>query len=692
MSQGEMFPPSGAIDSLSGSRDAYLQLIARLHDYSHAYYVQDSPVIPDAEYDRLFDALCAIEALHPEWVTPDSPSQRVGSRPVSVFAHVQHEVPMLSLDNAFSDEDLRAFDRRVRERLQIQDGVTYTCEPKIDGLAVGILYEHGILVRGATRGDGREGEDITTNLRTIGAIPLRLSGRGYPARLEVRGEVYMSRQGFEALNARARAAGDKVFVNPRNAAAGSLRQLDSRMTAQRPLAFFAYGVGLVEGGELPDNQADLLRALASWGIPVNSIWEEAADLDAALMYYAHLHSQRDVLPYDIDGIVYKISSFAQQQQLGFVSRAPRWAIARKFPAQEVMTVLLGVDFQVGRTGAVTPVARLEPVFVGGVTVSNATLHNMDEVARLDLRVGDSVVVRRAGDVIPQVAQVVFERRPENALAIVLPVACPVCASPVERGSGEAVARCSGGLFCAAQRKEALKHFAARRAMDIDGLGDKLLDQLVDRELVHSPADLFQLDVQTLASLDRMGEKSAVNLVKAIGDARHTSLARFLYALGIREVGEATARALARHFGSLEAVQVADEALLQTVPDVGPVVAHFIRAFFIEPRNLDVVKALQVAGIHWEETEGVEVLAQPLLGQTFVLTGTLPTLDRATAGDHLMALGAKVSSSVSSRTTAVIAGAEAGSKLTKAEALGIPVWDEARLLSLLGSHPAILPHD
>lgn len=682
MPQGDLFPSASPTDDPFLQ---YQQLKQQLHHHSRCYYIHDQPEIPDAEYDKLFSRLCEMELAHPEWVDADSPSQRVGSAPLDAFMPVRHEVPMLSLDNAFSDEDLFAFDRRVKDRLQQADSVTYACEPKLDGLAVGLLYEQGVLVRAATRGDGTVGEDITANVRTIGAIPLQLVGDNIPAKLEVRGEVFMPKAGFESLNARARAAGEKTFVNPRNAAAGSLRQLDSRVTAQRPLAFYTYGVGVLEGGVLPATQMALLSQFAAWGLPVNPACHVAEGAAACKAYYDDLAEKRDALPYDIDGIVYKVNDFVLQQQLGFVSRAPRWAVARKFPAQELMTTLLDVEFQVGRTGAITPVARLEPVFVGGVTVSNATLHNMDEINRLDVRVGDTVIVRRAGDVIPQVVQVVLDKRPSSALPLTLPVQCPVCGAPVEQVPGEAVVRCSGGLFCTAQCKEALKHFAARRAMDIDGLGDRIVDQLVDSGLVHTPADLYALTAAAVAGLERMGEKSAQKLVDAIARSRDTSLPRFLFALGIRTVGEATALTLARHFGSLAAIAAADEVTLQAVPDVGPVVAHFICAFFREPRNRTVVDALQASGVHWPDLPPQQAAQTPLAGQTFVLTGTLTSLDRATAKDRLQTLGAAVAGSVSSKTTAVIAGEEAGSKLAKAEALGIPVWDESQLLTLLAQH-------
>lgn len=663
----------------------YLELKNQLHHHNSRYYVFDNPEIPDAEYDRLMQQLLQIEQQHPEWIAADSPSQRVGSAPLSQFASVRHEVPMLSLDNAFNDSELAAFDQRIRDRLKNITDIEYCCEPKLDGLAVSLLYRNGVLERGATRGDGSTGEDITANLRTIGAIPLQLSGKGFPAALEVRGEVFMPKAGFDAMNRKAQAAGEKTFVNPRNAAAGSLRQLDSRITAQRPLSFYIYGVGLVEGNELASRHADILYRLREWGLPVNPELEVVHDLAGCIRYYEKMAQKRDHLAYEIDGIVYKVNDIALQRELGFVARAPRWAIARKFPAQEEMTQVLDVEFQVGRTGAVTPVARLAPVFVGGVTVSNATLHNMDEVARLDLHIGDTVIVRRAGDVIPQVAQVITDRRPADARVVYLPGQCPVCGSPVEKTEGEAVARCSGGLVCPAQRKEAIKHFAQRRAMDIDGLGDKLVEQLVDSALVHSPADLYTLELPVLASLDRMGEKSAANLQAAIAVSQTTTLPRFLYALGIREVGEATAQALANHFGSLEALAEADEQRLQQVPDVGPVVAHYVVEFFADPRNNAVISALRAAGVHWPAIEVFAASHKPLSGRTFVLTGTLASLDRNTAKDRLQALGAKVAGSVSAKTDAVIAGADAGSKLARAEQLGVPVWGEEQLLALLAEH-------
>lgn len=681
MSQTDLFGQQANDSGNLSEREQYLALTTQLHHHNHCYYVRDNPEIPDAEYDRLMQRLLQIEKNHPDWIDASSPSQRVGSKPLAQFSNVQHEVPMLSLDNAFSDEDLAAFENRICDRLKTA-AIQFCCEPKLDGLAVSLLYRDGVLVRGATRGDGSSGEDITANLRTIGAIPLQLVGAGFPPVLEVRGEVFMPKAGFEKMNQAALAAGEKVFVNPRNAAAGSLRQLDSRITAQRPLTFYVYGTGWVEGAELPDKHADILQRLGDWGLPVNPEMDVVEGVAGCVNYYEKLGSKRDQLLYEIDGIVYKVNDIALQRELGFVARAPRWAIARKFPAQEELTQVIDVEFQVGRTGAVTPVARLNPVFVGGVTVSNATLHNMDEVARLDLRIGDAVIIRRAGDVIPQVVQVLLDRRPLDARLVQLPDHCPVCGSLVEKTEGEAVARCSGGLVCAAQRKEAIKHFAQRRAMDIDGLGDKIVEQLVDTDIVHSPADLYALTLPVLAGLERMGEKSAANLLAAIAESRQTTLPRFLYALGIREVGEATAQALANHFGSLEALMAADSARLQQVPDVGPVVAHYVAEFFQDSRNRAVIAALQESGVSWPDIAVSTASHKPLSGKTFVLTGTLGQMDRNTAKDRLQALGAKVSGSVSAKTDAVIAGTDAGSKLAKAETLGVPVWDEARLLALL----------
>jgi DNA ligase (NAD+) len=645
--------------------------------HNYRYYVLDDPLIPDIEYDRLLRELQSLEQAHPELISADSPTQRVGGEPLAGFSEVVHRLPMLSLSNALDEQELVDFDRRVRERLDSESPVTYAAEPKLDGLAVNLRYERGILIQAATRGDGSRGEDVTHNVRTIASIPLRLLGDGYPDVLEVRGEVFMPKKGFEELNRRAQELGEKTFVNPRNAAAGSLRQLDAAVTAKRPLAFYAYGFGEISGAPLADCQSEAIMQLKQWGIPVSPELRRVQGVDGCLDYYRDIGARRDGLDYDIDGVVYKVNEFALQEILGFVSRAPRWAIAHKFPAQEEMTQLLGVEFQVGRTGAITPVARLEPVFVGGVTVSNATLHNMDEMARKDVRPGDTVIVRRAGDVIPEVVGPILERRPADAAIEPMPLHCPVCGSEVIQPEGEAVARCSGGLYCSAQRKEAIKHFASRRAMDIEGLGDKLVDQLVEEELVHNPADLFALSIEQLANLERMAEKSAANLVNALEGAKQTTLERFLYALGIREVGEATARSLARAFGDLQPLMQADEERLQQVPDVGPVVAAHIHSFFRQPHNLEVIEQLIAAGIVWDPVEVPDVSEQPLVGKTFVITGTL-SRPRNEIKERLQALGAKVSGSVSKKTDYLVAGIDGGSKLTKAQDLGVEILDEESL--------------
>lgn len=666
------------------NRERLNQLRVQLHRCNYEYYVLDAPTLPDAEYDRLFRELIELESEHPEWRTDDSPSQRVGAEPLSAFNTVRHETPMLSLDNAFSDQDMRDFDRRVRQRLSEGTAFAYACEPKLDGIAVSLLYVDGVLVRGATRGDGRSGEDITHNVRTVASVPLKLQGEGWPGELEVRGEIYMTKAGFERLNAEARENGTKTFVNPRNAAAGSLRQLDSRLTAKRPLEMCCYGIAGDTELRQFDSHAEGLEKLAEWGFLINPEMAVVEDIEGCLDYHQTLLSKRDQLPYDIDGVVFKVNALDLQDQLGFVSRAPRWAIAYKFPAQEEVTTLRDVEFQVGRTGAVTPVAKLEPVFVGGVTVSNATLHNLDEIQRLGVCIGDQVVVRRAGDVIPQIVQVVADRRPPSAIAIVAPSRCPVCDSELERAPGEAVLRCTGGLICGAQRKEGIKHFASRKAMDIDGLGDKLVDQLVERELIHSAADLFVLDADTLASLERMGQKSAENLVAALDKSRKTTLPRFLYALGIREVGEATARNLAQHFSTLEALMSADVESLESVEDVGPIVASHIHGFFASDHNREIIRQLQTRGVHWPEVSPQQGGAQPLAGQTWVLTGNLESMTRNEAKERLQALGAKVAGSVSAKTDCVAAGSNAGSKLTKAQSLGVKVIDEEALLAVLGS--------
>ncbi len=660
-------------------------LCEKLRYHNHRYYVLDDPSISDAEYDSLFQRLKEIEALHPEIITQDSPTQRVGAEPLGAFEQVSHEVPMLSLDNAFNEQDMREFNRRLGERLKSTENIEYACEPKLDGIAVSLLYQDGVLVRGATRGDGSTGEDITQNVRTIDSIPLRLIGEGYPHTLEVRGEIYMPRAGFDAMNDRLREAGEKEFVNPRNAAAGSLRQLDPRITAQRPLEMCAYSVGWVEGGELPDKHTEVLQALSQWGLKINVDMDTAADIDGCMDYFERLGEKRERLSYDIDGIVFKVNSRVLQERLGFVSRAPRWAIAHKFPAQEEITQLLDVEFQVGRTGAITPVARLKPVFVGGVTVSNATLHNRDEIQRLDLKIGDSVVVHRAGDVIPKVVSVLRGKRPADAREIVFPESCPECESPLEALEGEVVVRCTGGLICGAQRKEAIKHFASRKAMDIDGLGDKLVEILVDENLIQAVADLYSLDAAAVAGLERMGDKSAENLLQALETSKNTTLPRFLFALGIREVGEATARNLAKHFGQLEALAEASEEQLLEVPDVGPIVAHYIADFFKQPHNLEAVQALQNAGLVWPDETPADAASLPLAGQTWVITGNLSEISRSDAKSHLQDLGAKVAGSVSAKTTALIAGPAAGSKLTKAQDLGIEIIDEAALLALLAEH-------
>ncbi len=661
-----------------------------LERYEHEYYVLDAPSVPDAEYDRLMRELQQLETTHPELQSPLSPTQRVGGKPLAAFPGVRHEQPMLSLDNVFDAGELQAFGRRVGERLQqAVESLNFCCEPKLDGLAVSLLYVDGALVRAATRGDGSTGEDITANVRTIRAIPLRLHGDEWPARLEVRGEVFMPKAGFERWNAQARQQGEKPFANPRNAAAGSLRQLDPRITAQRPLAFYAYAVGVAEGGSLPDSQHERLQCLKGWGLPVSEAVARVSGIQGCQAYHDAILARRDELPYEIDGVVFKLDALAEQAQLGFVARAPRWAVAHKFPAQEAITELREVEFQVGRTGAITPVARLAPVSVGGVTVSNASLHNADEMARLGIMLGDWVVVRRAGDVIPQIVAVLPERRQAaRCRPVQFPENCPVCGSAVERLPGEAVARCSGGLYCAAQRKEALKHFASRRAMDIEGLGDKLIEQLVETGLVKTAADLFRLQESELAALERMGSKSAQKLVQALARARNTSLARFLFALGIREVGEATAQNLARHFCSLELIQHASVAQLQAVPDVGEVVAKHLYYFFRQPHNLEVIAQLVSppaaggAGIQWPALSAQPAQALPLAGRTLVLTGTLTQLSRDEAKQALQALGAKVAGSVSAKTDAVVAGEAAGSKLAKAEALGIPIWDEEQLRRVL----------
>ncbi|WP_019570768.1 NAD-dependent DNA ligase LigA [Thioalkalivibrio sp. ALE11] len=691
---------------MSADRERLEALRRQIEHHNRRYYVHDDPEISDTEYDELLRELEALEAAHPEWITPDSPTQRVGAQPAEGFEPVRHRLPMLSLANGFEPGEIHDFDRRVRERLardtgdpaRAEQAVTYMAEPKLDGLAISLLFEDGVLVRAATRGDGETGEDVTANMRTVRPVPLRLDpagaqavGGAIPAVLEVRGEVFMRRADFLRLNEGLEAEGQRGFMNPRNAAAGSLRQLDPKVTARRPLSFFAYSVGHVEGGALPGRQSAVLDALRDLGLPVCSERRVVTGVEGCLGYYDELAARRRDLDYEIDGIVYKVDDLADQQVLGFVSRAPRWAIAHKFPAEERTTTLRDVEFNVGRTGALTPVARLEPVLVGGVMVSNAGLHNMDEVERKDIRIGDRVIVRRAGDVIPEVVGRAGGERPAETRAIELPATCPECGSHVERPEGEVVARCTGGLVCPAQRREALKHFVSRRAMDIEGFGEKLIEQLVDSGRVRTPAELFALDTETLQQLERVGPKLADNLVRALETARETTLARFIFALGIREVGEVTAQALAAHFRDLDALMAADAETLQSIPDVGPVVAEHIVHFFAEPHNREVVEALRAAGVHWPVPEpspaspgdaGDEAAQAPLAGRTFVLTGTLEEMTRDEARARLEALGARITGSVSKKTSAVIAGADPGSKVAKAESLGVPVLGPEELPRLL----------
>ncbi|MGD2119096.1 MAG: NAD-dependent DNA ligase LigA [Chromatiales bacterium] len=665
---------------MSSDKQRILDLREQIDAHNYRYYVLDAPSIPDSEYDRLMRELQQLEQAHPELITPDSPTQRVGAEPLSTFGQITHVVPMLSLLNVMSEKEMLDFDQRITKSLANVAEVEYAVEPKLDGLAINLRYENGLLMHAATRGDGAQGEDVTQNVRTIDSIPLRLRSKKPPPVLEVRGEIFMPKDGFARLNQRAMEKGEKTFANPRNAAAGSLRQLDSRITASRPLAFYSYGVGELVGLEFETHYATMMQ-LRELGLPVSPELVVVSGVPACLEVYQKLAEKRDALPYDIDGVVYKVNALAQQQQLGFVSRAPRWAIAYKFPAQEELTTVEAVEFQVGRTGAVTPVARLKPVFVGGVTVSNATLHNMDEIERKDVRVGDTVFIRRAGDVIPEVVSVVLERRPPKTRPVQLPATCPVCGSDVVRVEGEAVARCSGGLFCAAQRKEAIKHFASRKAMDIDGLGDKIVEQLVDLELIKNPADLYSLTLEQLAGLERMAEKSASNLLAALDKSRSTTLARFIYALGIREVGEATARNLANYFLTFEALEKATEEELQQTPDVGPIVASHITTFFAQLHNREVIERLLQAGIHWPDVKK-SAGQQQLQGKTFVLTGTL-SQPRSYYKDKLLALGAKVAGSVSAKTDYVVAGDSPGSKKDKAEKLGVTILDEAGLLEMLG---------
>tara|TARA_Y100000052_G_scaffold8022_1_gene7770 strand:+ start:1996 stop:4032 length:2037 start_codon:yes stop_codon:yes gene_type:complete len=674
-------------DTLEQARKKVAELRNTLNEYNYHYYVLDDPSIPDAVYDRDMQSLIALEKQYPSLQSPNSPSQKVGGEALSAFEQVTHDVPMLSLDNAFDEESLLAFEKRLKDRIKDTSSLHFSCEPKLDGLAVSILYENGELVRAATRGDGQVGENITANVRTISNVPLTLRGDAHPDRVEVRGEVFMPREGFAKLNEHQKNAGGKVFANPRNAAAGSLRQLDSKITAKRPLMFYAYSLGVVQPDNftLPTTHSERLSQLGKWGLPLCPDIDTAEGGRGCLDYYHHILEKRDNLPYDIDGVVFKVNRIDLQAALGFVARAPRWAIAQKFPAQEEVTKLLDVEFQVGRTGAITPVARLEPVFVGGVTVSNATLHNQDEITRLGVKVGDTVVIRRAGDVIPQVVSVVDTKRTGSETDIAFPSQCPVCGSQVEKLEDEAVARCTGGLICAAQRKQALKHFASRKAFDIDGLGDKLVDQLVDADLVHSPADFFTLSLGDVVGLERMAEKSASKLLSSLEASKQTTLAKFLYALGIREVGEATAANLAAHFETLDAIRDASIEALVEVQDVGEIVATHIFNFFNESHNTDVIDALLKEGINWPAIEKPDADNLPLEGKTCVITGTLSEMGRSDAKARLQLLGAKVAGSVSKNTDFLVAGEKAGSKLTKAQELDVEVWDEAKLIAFLAEN-------
>ncbi|WP_027696975.1 NAD-dependent DNA ligase LigA [Vibrio litoralis] len=661
------------------------QLRETLHHHGVRYYVEDNPEITDAEYDRLMRELIALEQENPEFASDSSPSMRVGGKPLDGFTQVKHEIPMLSLDNAFEEPELDNFHKKIATRLKNKQCDVYCCEPKLDGLAVSLLYENGILVQAATRGDGATGENITANVKTIKSIPLKLQGNNWPQRIEVRGEVFMLLDGFNAFNEKALKNGTKPFANPRNAAAGSLRQLDSKVTATRPLSFYAYSVGVVEGGTLPHSHYQRFLTLKSWGLPMCPETKVVEGLENVKAYYQDILQRRSELAYEIDGVVIKVDDIALQEELGFVARAPRWAIAYKFPAQEEMTRLNDVEFQVGRTGAVTPVAKLEPVYVGGVTVSNATLHNADEIERLDVHIGDTVIVRRAGDVIPKIVGVVPDRRPEDAVRVIYPTQCPVCHSDVERIEGEAVTRCTGGLICQAQRIEALKHFVSRKAMDVDGLGVKVIEQLVEKEMVQTPADLFKLSAGVITVLDRLGPKSAQNIVNALEAAKQTTLPRFLYSLGIREVGEATAQNLALHFHTLDKVRVATKDNLIEVPDVGQVVAEHIVHFFSEENNQKVIDDLISQGIHWPEVEvSSDPDSLPLKDKTVVITGSFSQLNRNDAKAALQALGAKVAGSVSKKTDILFAGEAAGSKLTKAQELGVEVQTEEQLLEILNS--------
>ena len=669
---------------MTGSKLLAKQKIEQLRDqidkHNYSYYVLDDPTIPDSEYDRLMRELQGLEAENPEFFSESSPTQRVGATPLKAFTQVSHSIPMLSLDNAFSQEEMTDFLSRIKDRLKTDQATVFAVEPKLDGLAISIRYENGLLITAATRGDGFTGEDVTQNVKTIPAIPLRLMGKNFPAVLEIRGEIFMPKKGFEKLNRQALEKGEKTFANPRNAAAGSLRQLDSKITAKRPLSFFCYGLGEISDKNLPKTHSDTMRLLKQWGIPVSPELKVVSGIEGISQAYQGIAARREALPYDIDGVVYKVDDFQLQQQLGFVSRAPRWAIAWKFPAQEEMTSVEAIEFQVGRTGSITPVARLKPVFVGGVTISNATLHNMDEIQRKDVRVGDTVYIRRAGDVIPEVVRVIPDMRPEGTEAVVMPSQCPVCQSDIVRIEGEAVARCSGGLFCPAQRKEAIKHFASRKALDIDGLGDKLVEQLVDLEMIKTPADLFGLSIEQIAKLERMAKKSAENLINALEKSKSTTLPRFIYALGIREVGEATARNLANHFRTIEAIKNASIDELQQTQDIGPVVASFIQSFFEQEHNNEVIEKLLDHGVNWPAIN-TENTSNTLAGVNFVLTGAL-SKPRDEYKTLLLEAGAKVSGSISAKTDYLVAGEKAGSKLDKAKNLGVTIIDEQRLTSML----------
>ena len=686
MSQNDLFSGGDSSNELpsDSAAESIQSLRNHINEHNHKYYVLDEPSIPDAEYDRLMRELQALEDANPELITSDSPTQRVGGAPLAGFTEVQHERPMLSLDNAMNADEFAAFYQRVQDRLKTDEPLEFACEPKLDGLAISLLYVNGVLERAATRGDGQTGEDVTQNVRTIKNVPLRLQGNQTPTRIEIRGEVYMPKAGFDAYNDRARENEEKVFANPRNAAAGSLRQLDSRITAKRPLEFCAYSLGIVSDDfDMPDTHSAQLAQVQVWGVRINEEMRVVNGLEAAQTFFTQLGEKRHQLGYEIDGTVFKINSLTLQDELGFVARAPRWAIAYKFPAVEELTVLQDVDFQVGRTGALTPVARLKPVHVAGVTVSNATLHNMDEIARLGVKIGDTVIVRRAGDVIPQVVAVVEERRPDDARDIVMPPACPVCESHIERVEGEAVTRCTGGLVCSAQRKEAIKHFASRKALDVEGLGDKLIDQMVAASLIDSLDDVFHLTLDDIAGLERMAEKSAQNVLNALEKSKATTLGRFIYSLGIREVGTVTAQNLANHFGFLERIMNASVDVLLDVPDVGNIVAQHLVNFFAEEHNRTVIEQLQKSGVHWDESEPVNAADDaPLAGKTAVITGTLSDMSRDDAKLALEALGVKVTGSVSAKTDFLVAGDKAGSKLTKAQNLGVRVFDEEAFKVLL----------